>query len=164
MPLIVIGSIAALINNIPVGFVQDFLATPFGAFIKSVNGAIWLGTTAILAMLIIWNVGYQLAKSYGLNAIMGALAAVGGYFSTCITTADGGIVLSRLGPAGLFGALLIGVLAVELYRLFSRFRIQIGDEAAEDVSPMFASLIPVALVVMCIAALSSLGLNRARHQ
>jgi PTS system cellobiose-specific IIC component len=156
LPLIVIGSIASLINNIPIGFVQTLLSTPVGSVIQSVNSAIWLGTTAVLAILILWNIGCCLSKSYGLNETTGALAAVGGYFSTCVLTADGGLSLTRLGPAGLFAAMLIAILSVELYRLFYRFRIRIGEDVSEEVSQMFAALLPVALTVVCVAALSSL--------
>ena len=156
LPLIVIGSIAALINNVPIGFVQDLLATRGGAFVRSVNGAVWLGTTAVLSLLILWNIGQQLAKYYKLNETMGGLAAVGAYFTTCVTTPDGGIAISRLGAAGLFGAILIGVISAELYRLFSNLRIRIGDEAAKEVSQMFEALIPVALSVLCVAVFSSL--------
>jgi PTS system cellobiose-specific IIC component len=156
LPLIVIGSIAALINNIPVGFVQTFLATPAGAVVKSVNSAIWLGTTAVLSILILWNIGCYLAKVYGLNETMGGLSAAAGYFSTCLITGDGGLSLTRLGAAGLFSAMLIAILSVELYRLFSRLRIRIGEEASEEVSQMFAALLPIALTVICVAVLSSL--------
>ena len=156
LPLIMIGSIASLINNIPVAFVQDFLSSPVGGVVRSINGAIWLGTSAVLAILILWCISYYLSLEYGLNGMLGGLAAVSSYFAICITTADGGIALDRLGAGGLFGAMLIAILAVELYRALSGLRIRLGEETSEEVSQMFDALIPVALTVLIIASLNVL--------
>lgn len=67
LPVIVLGSIASLINNIPVGFIQDFLTTGIGQIVRSVNGAIWLGSTAVMAILIAWTLSYYLGMTYQLN-------------------------------------------------------------------------------------------------
>lgn len=151
LPIIILGSVASLINNIPIGFVQDCLATPVGEVIRAVNGAVWLGSTAIMAILIAWTLSYYLGMAYKLNGTLAALAGVSAYLTICVTTADGGISLSRLGSGGLFGAILVAILATELYRLFSRFKIRVSDDMPEEVEQMFAALFPVMLSVFCIA-------------
>lgn len=151
LPIIILGSIASLINNIPIGFVQACLATPAGAVVQAANGAIWLGSTAVMAILISWTLSYYLGTAYKLNGTLSALAGVSAYLSICVTTADGGISLSRLGAGGLFGAILVAILATELYRLFSRFKISVSEDTSEEVQQMFAALVPVMLAVFCIA-------------
>lgn len=151
LPLIILGSIASLINNMPIAFVQAFLATPVGAVIKAVNGAIWLGTTATMAILIAWALSFYLGNAYKLNGTLAALTGVSAYLSICVTTPDGGISLNRLGAGGLFGAILVSILATELYRLFSRFKISVSEDTSEEVQQMFAALLPVIFSVFCIA-------------
>ena len=151
LPVIILGSIASLINNMPIDIVQAGLSTPVGQVIRAVNGAIWLGSTAIMAILIAWTLGYYLANAYKLNGTLSALTSVSAYLTICVTTSDGGISLSRLGSSGLFGAILIAILATELYRVFSNLKINISEDTAEEVQQMFAALFPVMLSVFCIA-------------
>ncbi len=151
LPVIILGSIASLVNNMPINIVQAGLSTPAGQVIRAVNGAIWLGSTAVMAILIAWTLGYYLGNTYKLNSALSALTSVSAYLSICVTTSDGGISLSRLGSSGLFGAILIAILATELYRAFSFLKINISEDTAEEVRQMFAALIPVMLSVFCIA-------------
>ncbi len=151
LPVIILGSIASLINNMPVNIVQAGLATPAGQVVRAVNGAVWLGSTAIMAILIAWTLGYYLGNAYKLSGTLSALTSVSAYLTICVTTPDGGISLSRLGSSGLFGAILIAILATELYHVFSRLKINISEDTAEEVRQMFAALFPVMLSVFCIA-------------
>lgn len=159
LPIIILGSIASLINNMPIAFVQAFLATPVGEIIRAANGAIWLGSTATMAILIAWSMSYYLGNTYKLNGTLSALAGASAYLSICVTTPDGGISLSRLGSGGLFGAILIAILATELYRLFSGLKITVSEDTTEEVQEMFAALLPVIISVSCIALTNSIVLN-----
>ncbi|MCI9127570.1 MAG: PTS transporter subunit EIIC [Eubacterium sp.] len=151
LPVIILGSVASLVNNIPIGIVQAGLSTSAGEVIRAVNGAIWLGSTAVMAILIAWTLGYYLGDAYNLNGTLSALASVSAYLAICVTTPDGGISLGRLGSGGLFGAILVAILATELYRVFSGLKIRISEDTAEEVQQMFAALFPVMLSVFCIA-------------
>lgn len=158
LPLIILGSIASLINNMPIDFVQAFLATPIGEIIRTTNGAIWLGTTATMAILIAWSMSYYLGSTYKLNGMLSALTGASAYLSICVTTSDGGISLSRLGAGGLFGAILIAIAATELYRLFSGFKISVSEDSTQEVRDMFAALLPVMLSVFTIALINTIVL------
>lgn len=151
LPVIILGSIASPINNIPINIVQAGLSTPVGQVIRAVNGAIWLGSTAIMAILIAWTLGYYLGNAYNLNGTLSGLTSVSAYLTICVTTSDGGISLSRLGSSGLFGAMLIAILSTELYRLCSNLKINIPEDTAEEVRQMFEALFPVMLSVFCVA-------------
>lgn len=156
LPIIILGSIASLISNIPINIVQAGLSTPVGEIIRAINGAIWLGSTAVMAILIAWTLGYYLGNAYKLNGILSALTSVSAYLTICVTTSDGGISLSRLGSGGLFGAILIAILATELYRMFSGLKISISEDTAEDVRQMFIALFPVMLSVFCVSSINGI--------
>lgn len=159
LPVIILGSIASLINNMPIDIVQAGLSTPVGQVIRAVNGAIWLGSTAIMAILIAWTLGYYLGNTYKLNGTLSALTSVSAYLTICVTTSDGGISLSQLGSSGLFGAILIAILATELYHAFSRLKINISEDTAEEVRQMFEALFPVTLSIFCIALINGIILT-----
>ena len=143
----------------PIDIVQAGLSTPVGQVIRAVNGAIWLGSTAIMAILIAWTLGYYLGNAYKLNGTLSALTSVSAYLTICVTTSDGGISLSQLGSSGLFGAILIAILATELYHAFSRLKINISEDTAEEVRQMFEALFPVMLSIFCIALTNGIILS-----
>ena len=159
LPIIILGSIASLINNMPIDIVQAGLSTPVGQVIRAVNGAIWLGSTAIMAILIAWTLGYYLGNTYKMNGTLSALTSVSAYLTICVTTSDGGISLSQLGSSGLFGAILIAILATELYHAFSRLKINISEDTAEEVRQMFEALFPVMLSIFSIALTNGIVLT-----
>ncbi len=161
LPVIILGSIASLINNMPIDIVQAGLFTPAGQVIRVVNDAIRLGSTAVMAILIAWTLGYYLGNTYKLNGTLSALTSVSAYLTICVTTSDGGISLSQLGSSGLFGAILIAILATELYHAFSRLKINISEDTAEEVRQMFAALFPVMLSVFCIALTNGIILTNS---
>ena len=159
LPVIILGSIASLINNMPIDIVQAGLSTPVGQMIRAVNDAIRLGSTAIMAILIAWTLGYYLGNAYKLNGTLSALTSVSAYLTICVTTSDGGISLSQLGSSGLFGAILIAILATELYHAFSRLKINISEDTAEEVRQLFEALFPVTLSIFCIALTNGIVLT-----
>ena len=159
LPVIILGSIASLINNMPIDIVQAGLSTPVGQMIRAVNDAIRLGSTAIMAILIAWTLGYYLGNTYKMNGTLSALTSVSAYLTICVTTSDGGISLSQLGSSGLFGAILIAILATELYHAFSRLKINISEDTAEEVRQLFEALFPVMLSIFSIALTNGIVLT-----
>lgn len=76
IPLTIIGSLATLINNAPIKALNSFLAeNTFGQKIKELNGDIWFGTLAIMALLLVIGVSYNLAKSYEENGLQASMIA-----------------------------------------------------------------------------------------
>lgn len=93
MPVTMAGAIAVLLN----AFVRDFP----GAYIKSgalyneaeginvitkffqpliaVNGLVWTGTLAIMAVVFAASLGYNLAKAYNVDGLSGALVSLSAF-------------------------------------------------------------------------------------
>lgn len=156
LPLILAGSIASLINNLPVSFVQSFLNTPAGMIVRTTNGGIWLASTACLALIITISLGYFLAQEYKLNPIMGALTAFASYISICATTEDGGLSLQYIGAGGLFSAMIITAVSIELYHFIScwAWNATVDVQEIPEIGDMFLALVPMVLSVVLIASLN----------
>lgn len=82
MPIIMVGSLAVLINQllqVPTIWGGKAIEAPQ---LVAVNGNVWNGSLAIMGICFAFSIGYQLAKSYGVNEIAGGLVT----FASTITT------------------------------------------------------------------------------
>lgn len=85
MPITMVGSIAVLLNV----FLRD-LPTEAGmtGFVEAmqpiigVNGKVWFGSIAILALVFVFSLGYNVSKAYDVNPLAGGVVA----FSSLIVT------------------------------------------------------------------------------
>lgn len=85
MPITMVGSVAVLLNV----FFRD-LPTEWGAtgFVEAmspligINGNVWFGSIAILALVFVFSLGYNISKSYDTNPLAGGVVA----FSSLIVT------------------------------------------------------------------------------
>ncbi len=85
MPITMVGSVAVLLNV----FFRDFPTTwGMTGFVEAmapligVNGKVWFGSIAILALVFVFSLGYNVAKSYDINPLAGGVVA----FSSLIVT------------------------------------------------------------------------------
>ncbi|MCO6018289.1 PTS sugar transporter subunit IIC [Carnobacterium divergens] len=82
MPATMAGSIAVLLN----AFLRDF-PTEWGwtGFVKAmdpiigVNGFVWTGTLAVVAVIFSMTLGYNLAKAYKVDALSGAVVSLAAF-------------------------------------------------------------------------------------
>ncbi len=168
IPLTIIGSFATLINNMPFEALSKFLAeNTFGQYIKTINGDIWWGTLAIMALLLVIGVSYNLAKSYEENSLQAAMIATAIFFFLAPQTAsiipEGGteavvgwgfMQIAYLGTTALFTAIIVGLLSTELFVKLGRVKalvIKMPDAVPPAVSRSFAKLIPGMLTVLIFA-------------
>jgi cellobiose PTS system EIIC component len=150
LPLIIIGSLAVLINNLPIPFFQDFMMNVFGEKWKNIGGYIWSGTFAILSLIICISVSYNLARSYNVDPLAAALVGVGSLIILTPMTEDGGISVDWLSAQGLFVAMFVSLVGTEIFRKLAQTRLTIKMPAGvpEAVARSFASLIPAMIVLL----------------
>ena len=170
IPLTIIGSFATLINNMPFKALSNFLAeNTFGQQIKTINGDIWWGTLAIMALLLVIGVAYNLAKSYEENGLQAAMIATAIFFFLAPQVASitpegateavvgwGFMQISYLGTTALFTAIIVGLLATELCVKLGKVKalvIKMPDAVPPAVSRSFAKLIPGMLTVLIFAVI-----------
>ncbi|MFT4416541.1 PTS sugar transporter subunit IIC [Fredinandcohnia humi] len=149
LPLIIIGSLAVLINNLPIEFFQNFMLDVFGEKWKNLGGYIWNGTFAIISLLICISVSYNLARSYNVDPLAAALVGVGSLIILTPMTADGGISVQWMSAQGLFVAMVVSIVSTEIFRKLAKTKLTIKMPAGvpEAVARSFASLIPAMIVL-----------------
>ncbi|TNC01109.1 PTS cellobiose transporter subunit IIC [Bacillus cereus] len=154
MPLILVGSFAVLINNLPIDAFQNFMKGTFGDAWKDIGGGMWTGSFAILALIVAVGISYNLAKSYGVDALSAAIITFGALIIISPTTPkEGGIDLAWTGAQGLFVSIIVALLVTEVFRFFVQrdITIKMPDGVPPAVMKSFAALVP-AFVILIVTA------------
>lgn len=116
MPLILAGSMAVLLKNTIFSWIA-----PLEGLIPILD-QIWWGSLAIMTLLIVFSVGYNLAKSYDVDSLAAGLIAVGAFFATLPQAhGDAGwgyIHWGYLQATGLFTGLLVALIATDEPMMF----------------------------------------------
>ncbi|MFS0751092.1 PTS sugar transporter subunit IIC [Oceanobacillus sp. 1P07AA] len=162
MPLIIIGSLAVLINNFP-DFgnfsLVEMLNSIFGeGKWQVVGGSIWNGTFAVLGLLISFSIAYNLAKSYEIDGLSTGLISAAAFIMLVPTTVDGGLNFEWLGAQGLFVAIILSMLITEFFRLLmnKNITIKMPEGVPEGVSRSFSALIPAIIILVLVGLFHAL--------
>ena len=174
LPITMVGSVAVLLNVIFRDLPNNYGFPGFAEFMApviSINGVVWFASIAILSLVFVISLGYNIAKSYNVNALAGALVAFASFiaflpqeasFDTTINEATvhvtqwGYINLDYLGAKGLFPAMIIGIVAVVIYAklMLKDITIKLPDSVPPAVNKAFVSIIP-GIVAIYVAAIIS---------
>lgn len=143
MPLMILGALAVMINNLPIPIFQDFMNNIFGGEAwKGFGGSVWNGTFAIISVAIAFLVAYNLTKGYGKDGVAAGIVSLGSFFAL------GGA--TGMASTGLFIALIVGMVSAELFvRLIGNEKlvIKMPDGVPPAVAKSFASLLPAMIII-----------------
>lgn len=150
MPLTIVGSLAVLINNLPIKFYQSTLDaiwkhetwTQFG-------GNIWSATFNIISLLLAFTVAYHLAKSYQKDGLSAGVISLSSYM-TFGTFGEGGLTGLTTGTGGIFIALIVALLSTELFCRLSgnpKLLIKMPTGVPPAVAKSFAALLPAIITI-----------------
>jgi len=183
MPLMILGSLVTLINNIPLtnnpanaefpmlgGWLGQFDAL---RWIPALNGNVWWGTFGLLTIFAVVSIAYHLAKSSEANPISGAITALSAYLcivpqmSQSMILEDGtdlgglwgNLNWSYLNAGALFMAIIMALITTEVFIRLSGSRklvIKMPDGVPPAVARSFAALIPTICTVLIIVGASTL--------
>ncbi len=161
MPLIIAGSFAVLINNLPWEGYQNFMNSVLPANWKDFGGVIYDGSFTIMSILIVATIAYHLAKGYDKDGVGAAVISLGSFFilypKTPMQLADNmGFNINYLGSTGLFIAIIVALVATEIYvRLVGnpKLVIKMPDGVPPAVSRSFAGLLPSIIVLVIAGAI-----------
>lgn len=131
MPFTISGALALLVPNVLINETTGLGAVwkPIMAlqFINLMFSAINFATLGCMALIIAFFVGGgKIAKSRGLNQMFGGSLGVTAFITTLLTkttigeTTISGLFSSNIGSQGLFTAILISIVSVELFYLLQR--------------------------------------------
>lgn len=82
MPLMILGALAVMINNLPIPGFQELMNSIFGGESwKGFGAAAWNGTFAILSVLIAFLLAYHLANGYRKDGVSAGVISLGSFFA-----------------------------------------------------------------------------------
>ena len=160
LPLVLVGSVFLLVAQPPSRALQEWIApwTPVLLVPYRMLGG-------LIAVYVAFSAAHSLAKSYQLDPMTSGLLAMAAYLVAAFPTPSlAGIALdvaptppptspalplARLGAGGIFAALLIAVVAVEVTRFFVRrnWTIRLPPTAPEVIVRAFIALVPTFAVI-----------------
>lgn len=148
MPLMILGGLATMINNLPIPAFQHFMNSIFsGGSWKGFGTSVWNGTFAVLSVMVAFLVAYNLTKSYGKEPVASGVVSTAAFFTV------GGA--TGMSTDGLFVAIIVAIISTELFiRLVGnpKLVIKMPEGVPPAVAKSFAALLP-AMIVICIFGL-----------
>lgn len=146
IPFTIAGSIFLIIGNLPIKAWMDFIA-PWSAVINAPVNV----TYGILGLLVAVGVGYNLAKELEVDAISSAVMTMVAFLLATLTD-DFSINLGELGAGGMFTAIVIALITVQIYQFFVSHNIviKLPEGVPPAVSLSFTSLIPAFAVISLV--------------
>jgi PTS system cellobiose-specific IIC component len=139
MPLLLIGSLFLIIAYPPIESL-DKAIEPFRNDLLKVSRA----TFGIMALAASFSIAYSLAASYRLDSLASGIISISAFLLSVPAAKDGGLATEWLGSKGLFVAMVLALLAVEIQRTLmnKNFFIKMPSEVPPFVSRSFAALLP----------------------
>lgn len=106
MPVTMAGAVATLLNVFVRDLPNNYLAYAEGksaisdamAWLITINGNVWWGTLAILAIAFAFSFGYNLAKAYDVNPLAGGLISLSAFITVLAQSAAFDFTLDKITP------------------------------------------------------------------
>ncbi|MGL5721349.1 MAG: PTS sugar transporter subunit IIC [Brevinema sp.] len=156
MPLILAGSFFVLLNNVILN-IPIFQGNAAIAEFKNVGDAVYRGTLGVLSLLASFLTAYHLAGHYKQDGLISGAVSFGCLIAILpgiqkIHDIDtwGVLTFSDTSASGLFVAMLIAILSVEVLRFLISFKpllITMPDSVPPAIAKSFNVLIPVCLTI-----------------
>ena len=179
IPFTIVGSMFLVLSVIPQAFPVSFIETIWENSIDKLSPLYLQAyncTMGILSLYFAIVIGYEYTKIFvdeedlNVDPVYGALLSVFAFFLTIPelvisnNTFDylnvdgatingwtiGGNSLDRLSTSGMFTAVLMSILAVQLYKTCIRWAVKMPDAGPEGVSRSFSALISAAVVAIVV--------------
>lgn len=179
IPFTIVGSMFLVLSVIPQAFPVSFIETIWENLIDKLSPLYLQAyncTMGILSLYFAIVIGYEYTKIFvdeedlNVDPVYGALLSVFAFFLTIPelvisnNTFDylnvdgatingwtiGGNSLDRLSTSGMFTAVLMSILAVQLYKTCIRWAVKMPDAVPEGVSRSFSALISAAVVAIVV--------------
>ncbi len=169
LPFIIVGSIFLILANLPIPALNEFYATELGGTIQK-----WISypvsvTFGLIAVITCMGIGYRLSNSYKVDGISGAIFSLVAFLLVTPfeivfkheqygELSTSGIPLGLMGSSGLFVAMIMAIISVEIYNYIIKKNlvIKMPDMVPPAVSKSFAALIPGFFIVL-VALLIRIG-------
>lgn len=157
IPFIIAGSLILIIAAPPVP-----ATTGFSVWAKAHTAQVLVPyrmTFGIMSLYVCFGVGSSLARSYDLDGLAGGQLGVAAFLLSLTPNAIGDgffLDLESLGSRGLFPAMILALLAVEVMRVCYKHNLtfKMPEQVPESVSQSFGAIVP-AFIIMGVMTLIS---------
>ncbi|MGL4676964.1 MAG: PTS sugar transporter subunit IIC [Brevinema sp.] len=163
MPLILVGSFYVLLNNVVLNL-PIFQGNTVVSELKNIGDAVFRGSLGILSLLAAFLTAYHLAVHYRKDGVVYGIVSLGSLICILpgiqqINGADtwGVLMSSDTSATGLFVAMLIAILSVEILRFTSSFKpfiIIMPESVPPAIARSFNILIPTCLTLTIFACIA----------
>ncbi len=161
LPLVTLGALAVLLNNLPLPGYRDFMQEVFGESWRHFGGLIWQGTFGVLSVPMLLGTSYHLVVQDNqrhvaspISPLIAALTALACLMVILPTDSENGI-LEYMGTPGLFVSILVAIVSSRIFIKLARIRrlvMLIHSEGMEaSIQQAFALLVPGILTVCLFA-------------
>lgn len=168
LPMIVIGSLFLIIANPPINpdivdpnttniFLKFLLAWKnFAVENYALITTPYDMTMGMLGLISAFTIAYSLASEYKMKPIMSGLISFCVFLMICAPVSEGNIPTSFLGANGLFVAIIIGLLSVEITRLVEKkgFQVKLPDTVPPAVTLFINSMLPLLANILILYGLN----------
>lgn len=167
LALIVVGSIFLIIANPPINldlvdldtgniFMKALIAWKQWAVANYNTITIpYTMTMGLIGLVTAFGVSYSLAESYKMKAAISGIISMCVFLMICAPVEDGKLAMTYLGADGLFVALIVGLLSVEICRVVgNKVVFTFPDSVPSAVTNFVNSLIPLAANIIVIYGLN----------
>lgn len=145
MPIIIIGCIFTIINNLPIKSYQNFMIQIWGQDWKSYGGMVWQGTFAILSILLLISLTNKIADDKGVPQTIAVLLALVSLFILLEPTKEGALDYKDLGTKGMCMAIFISFATTYIFSYFYRIKkLRVQILAGEVIIPALITIIIIA--------------------
>lgn len=160
VPIIIIGSIGSIFtgisNLISSGPIHDVIANNLS--ILTYASAF---TTDLMAVYAVYFIAKNLSERYDIKGSQPAIISLVSFFIVAAVIQDGQMTTAYLGASGLFTAIVMALITVEVYHLCMKYKFYV--RMPESVPPMvqdsFASLVPLFINAVIAVIIANVSLN-----
>lgn len=155
IPATIIGGLLCIITSFPVpaegttGTAARIMGTIGRAFagITPYVSVLQTMTLGIIALWAVAGIAFYLSRNYRMNELTGVTIAIMTFLLVAAPAQDGVISTDYLGSKGLFSAIIIGLLSVEITHILLEkdIKIKMPDSVPPAVTAPFEALIPMAV-------------------
>jgi len=145
IPLIIVGSLPLILTNLPVESWANFME-PF----TDVLNIFQTMTFGFMGLYFSIGLGAELARTYKLEVTTVSITTLVSYLITVspINLENGTLSVESFGSTGLFPAMIIGIIVVEVMKFIrdKEIGIKMPKGVPETISASFSSLLPMAVL------------------
>jgi PTS system cellobiose-specific IIC component len=147
VPLLLIGSSFLICAFPPIPYLARLVDPYVSALLAAVNA-----TFGIMGLVASFSIAYALAASYAIDALSSGLLSVSAFILASPFTKEGHIDSGLMGSKGLFVAMIIGLLVVEVQRFMIKKNIiiKMPEGVPLSVGRSFAVLLPGVVILVSI--------------